>query len=95
MIMINFQKLYSISKGVYTQELDGEIILLDSNGEHYFNLNEIGTKIWQLLETGKSPQQILELIKNEYSVEEINLRKDLTTFLKELSIRCLIYPLPT
>ena len=93
--MIDFQKSYSVSKGVYTQELDGEIILLDSNGEHYFNLNELGSKMWQLLETGKTPQQMLEIIKKEYTVEEHNLRKDLITFFNELSTRCLIYSLPT
>ena len=49
---MNFQTTdrFSISDEVLSQEVNGETLLLDLEGESYFGLNEVGTRIWQLLQ---------------------------------------------
>ena len=51
---------FSISKEVLSQELNGETVLLDLQGESYFGLNEVGTRIWQLIQS----EQTVEGMKN-------------------------------
>ena len=41
----------SRSDQVLSQDLGGEAVLLDLASEQYFGLNQVGTRIWQLLET--------------------------------------------
>ena len=36
-----------ISPDVLSQEVNGETVLLDLEGESYFGLNEVGTRVWQ------------------------------------------------
>jgi hypothetical protein len=41
------QDRFSISSEVLSQEVNGETVLLDLEGESYFGLSEVGTHIWQ------------------------------------------------
>jgi hypothetical protein len=41
-----------ISKEVLSQELAGETVLLDMASEGYFGLDAVGTRVWQLLQSG-------------------------------------------
>ena len=40
----------TISPEVMSQEVSGETVLLDLQSESYFGLDEVGTRIWQLLQ---------------------------------------------
>ena len=42
---------FSISSEVLSQEVNGETVLLDLEGECYFGLNEVGTRIWRVQDT--------------------------------------------
>jgi len=45
---------YRIATEVLSQEVNGETVLLDLTGECYFSLNQVGTRIWQLLKSGQA-----------------------------------------
>ena len=51
---------FHISEEVLSQEVNGETVLLDLEGEAYFGLNEVGTRIWQLLQAEPTVVETLD-----------------------------------
>ena len=75
--MISLQQKVTISPEVLSQEVDGETVLLDLESESYFGLDEVATRIWQLLKDGNKLQTVFDTLLGEYDVEEKQLEKDL------------------
>jgi len=74
-----------ISSEVLTQEVGGETVILDLKSESYFGLDEVGTRIWQLLQEQEDIQTITTTMLNEYDVEEEQLEKDIQNLLTQLN----------
>ena len=74
-----------ISSEVLTQEVGGETVILDLKSESYFGLEEVGTRIWQLLQEQEDIQTITTTMLNEYDVEEEQLEKDIQNLLTQLN----------
>jgi len=69
---------------VLHQELGGETVLLNLVNEHYFGLDPVGSRIWQLLgETDQAGTLVARLLQ-EYEVEEPQLRGDVERLISEL-----------
>jgi len=79
----NEQKV-SISPEVLFQEVSGEMVLLDLASESYFGLDEIGARIWDLLESGSSVGEALDVLMGEYEVERETLEADVWELLGKL-----------
>ena len=73
-----------ISSEVLSQEVSGETVLLDLQSENYFGLDEVGTRIWQLLQEHNNLQKVFDIILEEYDVEGKQLEKDLNDLLDKL-----------
>ena len=56
---------FVISDEVLSQEINGETVLLDLESESYFGLNEIGTRIWQVLESEHCVAETLDTLSDE------------------------------
>ena len=82
--MISLQQKVTISSEVLSQEVDGETVLLDLKSESYFGLDEVGTRIWQLLNDGSNLQAVFDTLLGEYDVEEQQLGKDLQDHIAQL-----------
>lgn len=76
---------FQVSPDVLEQELDGETVLLDLRSDNYFGLDEVGTRVWQLLRDGKDSEAIVARMVDEFDVEIGQLRQDLEALLGELS----------
>ncbi len=74
-----------ISPEVLFRELAGEAVLLDLKSQRYFGLDEVGTRIWQLLDERRQTGGLLEALLDEFDVEEARLRRDLRAFLHRLT----------
>ena len=73
-----------ISTDVLSQEVDGETVLLDLNSEAYFGLDQVGTRIWQLLqEVGELPA-VYDIMLDEYDVDGEKLKEDLDALITDL-----------
>ena len=71
------------------REIAGDVILvpvgqtvLENNG--LFLLNEISGRIWELLQTGKSAEEIAAVLEEEYDAPAEVIRQDLEEFLDAL-----------
>jgi len=81
----NLQDQFSISGEVLSQEVNGETVLLDLNGESYFGLNEVGTRIWQLIGSQHSLSETLSILSDEYEVDREQLKADINELLAKLA----------
>jgi hypothetical protein len=77
------QKL-SISENALSQEVNGEIIILDFESESYYTLDAVGTKFWQLFTDSDSAETVIQQLVKIYTVDETALRRDVTKFVEEL-----------
>jgi hypothetical protein len=74
-----------ISKDVLAQELNGETVLLDLASERYFGLDEVSTRVWQLLHAGNERHDIIDILLKEYDVQRGDLEKDIADLFTRLS----------
>lgn len=64
------------SEEVLFQNLNGEAVLLDLASETYFGLNDVGTRIWELLESSPTLGEISKQLHSEYDVESARAESD-------------------
>ena len=72
------------SKNVLTQEVSGEMVLMDLSSEQYFGLDAVGTRVWNLLDQGTAPADLLSILLREYEVEQLQLESDIEELLGQL-----------
>jgi hypothetical protein len=84
---------FDISDEVLSQEVNGETVLLDLQGESYFGLDEVGTRIWQLLQEKSTVAQAVNTLFQEYDVSREQLESDVGQLLEKLIDAGLITPL--
>ncbi len=83
-MVIDNKVQFRISDEVVSQEIDGETVLLDMQGEEYFGLNEVGTRVWQLLQQPSTIDILFSTMIKEYAVNEKELRGDLNDIIQQL-----------
>jgi hypothetical protein len=76
---------FKISNEVLSQEVNGETVLLDLDGESYFGLNEVGTRIWQLIQSEQTVDETLRTLSDEYDVSRGQLENDVSELLDKLT----------
>jgi hypothetical protein len=76
---------FNISEEVLSQEVNGETVLLDLDGESYFGLNDVGTRVWQLLKTKQTVAEMLGTLSEEYDVSREQLETDVSELLDKLT----------
>ncbi len=74
----------TLAPDVLMQDLAGEAVLLNLNNEQYFGLDEIGTRMLEVLQESGSIAEASEVLVEEYDVEIERLKADLLKFVNEL-----------
>ena len=82
-LKLETQKI-SISEEALSQEVNGETVILDLQSESYFGLDEVGTRIWQLLQEEKDLQKVFDALLQEYDVEAEQLEQYLIELVDKL-----------
>jgi hypothetical protein len=81
---IQSDQVFKASSDVLFQEVGGETVLLDLASEQYFGLDKVGTRIWQLLNEGLGPEEMVDTLLDEYEVERERLEADVRELLGSL-----------
>lgn len=83
-LSMNLNQTIALSPDVISQEVSGETVLLDLESENYFGLDEVGTRIWQLIKETNDLNAIFNTLLEEYEVTEERLQQDITVLLTEI-----------
>lgn len=82
------------SPSVLFQEIEGETVLLDLEREHYYSLDAVGSRIWQLLAEHGDVDKLVSAMLTEFDVDEATLRRDVAELLERLKAEGLIVSAP-
>lgn len=80
----------SIAPHVIAREVGQETVLLDLESGTYFGLDGTGTRIWQLIEEGKSLSEVCDIMMSEYDVARDVIETDTIVLLAELEEKKLV-----
>jgi len=68
-------------EGLNWREIDGEVVVLDTERSHYLNLNPTGSVMWLMLAAGATERQLVHRLTQEFEVDEQTARQDVASFL--------------
>ena len=78
---MNLNQSVIICPEVIYQSVGDEIILLHLATEQYVGLNEVGARVWQLLQEEQELPKLFDALLGEYDVDSDQLASDLSELL--------------
>ena len=66
-----------------TQEIDGELVILDKENGQIHQLNSVASYIWQQIEAGLELNEILERLVSTYDIESSKAQEDLDKVIQQ------------
>jgi hypothetical protein len=78
------------AQGQVSSDLGGEVAILNLDAGMYYGLDEVGARIWELIQEPKIVKQIQIAILVEYDVESSRGEHDVLTLLQDLADEGLI-----
>lgn len=90
LINITDKTLISQTATQVSVELSGEVIILNLNDGNYYGLDEVGTRVWSLIQEPKTVIQLRDLLMSEYDVEPEQCERELKALLGELADKELV-----
>lgn len=81
-------KIYSIKSGYVFREIAGEFLVVpvtpDDGVKGMMILNPVSALLWQMLQSGKTVEELLEGVTSEFDVADDEARADILDFLAQL-----------
>jgi hypothetical protein len=74
------------------QIIDGEAMVVVPSRAEVQILNPVGTRMWELIDGQRSVGQILDVLRQEYEVDEVALEDDVRGFLDTLDRTGMLLP---
>jgi hypothetical protein len=88
--MPTLQSTIQIPKDVLFREIAGEAVILNVATGIYYGLNDVGTRMWQLLAEHGRLEPAYQALLSEYDVPAEQLQADLIKLVDELSAKGLL-----
>jgi hypothetical protein len=92
--MISLDTLLSPNPAVVWRIVDGEAVLVLPEQGKVKVLNEVGGRIWELVDGSRTVGEIVHLICQEFEVAEAIVQADTLAFVSELLDRNIFYSRP-
>ena len=92
--MQNKPSYFVAGPDVTSAELGGEAVLLNLRSGHYYGVNELGARIWQMVQKPRSIDEIIKILAHDYDVDEEVLIRDVLAFLEQLKENDLVKAQP-
>jgi len=87
---VSFSQKVSTPEDVLFRDLGGESVLLNLDNENYYGLDEVGTRMWDVLTTSTSIQTAYDTLLAEYDVAPEVLQQDITRLVEDLVVQGLL-----
>ena len=71
-------------------DLAGEAAILNLRNGVYYGLNPVGARVWNLIQTSRTVNEVRETLLNEYDVDPDRCEQDLLALLQKLATQGLI-----
>jgi hypothetical protein len=74
-----------------SSELEGEAVILDLSSGVYFGLNEVGARIWELLQAGRDLRSVRATLLEEFDVPPSRCEADLLELVRRMAADGLVH----
>ncbi len=75
----------SNNPSLLTQDMDGEVVILEVESGRYFSMDPVGSRIWNLLAELGDTDRVVEQMSSEYAVDKATLRRDIDDLVGRLA----------
>lgn len=90
---MDFTKRYQTDGEVTFQRLEDATVLVHLGSGRIHHTNLTGSRIWELLEAGKSLDETLETLSAEFDAPHEQIRQEVTEFVELLEKEKMITPM--
>lgn len=87
----SLDRIVVADKRLLFSEVRGEAVILNVHSGIYYGLDEIGSRIWQLVQEPTTLKIVLETLLSEYEVEPNRCERDLLEYIDLLSSKGLVH----
>ena len=76
--------LISQTEELVASEIDGETVMMSIENGKYYGLDNIGSFIWEQIESPVSVSDLMDMILLDYDIDRETCERDVMAFLKKL-----------
>jgi hypothetical protein len=73
------------SAGQVSSDFGEEVAILDFKAGVYYGVDDVGARVWQLVQEPKKVREIRNALLEEYEVEPVRCERDLIALLRNLA----------
>jgi hypothetical protein len=81
---LNDDSKLAVPEYVLARKAGDETVLLNLDNEHYYGLDGVGTRLWELVEAGTTFGEAVTALLADYDVERETLANDVTALVDDL-----------
>ena len=89
-ITIDLQTTVSQGDDQVSADIDGEVVMMSIEQGSYYGLDDVGSRIWELIEEPRAVGDIVDRLLNEYEVDHDTCLHDVLVFLDKLAEQNLV-----
>jgi len=75
---------------VIAQGISGNLVLLNIPSGLHYSLNDLGARVWTLCDGGRTVEEIIDALLQEYEAPVDRVREDVLTLMQELATEQLL-----
>lgn len=83
-LRINLDTIINKNLEIDDTDLDGEKVMMNLDKGEYFMMNEVGSRIWEIISEPINVKEIISTLRNEYEVDEETCKDTVIEFLGRL-----------
>lgn len=81
---ITANTVISRTEEVVASDIDGETVMMSIQNGKYYGLDDIGSRIWELMENPIKVSDLVDTLLARYEVDRESCERDVLKFLNEL-----------
>ena len=82
---INLNTIINKNLEIDDTDLDGEKVMMNLDKGEYFMMNEVGSRIWEIINEPMNVKSIVDALRSEYEVDEETCKDTVIEFLGRLN----------
>jgi hypothetical protein len=83
-VIVSKDSIVVASNDQVSSDLAGEVVMLSLKNGTYYGLDEVGARIWDLIQQPQSVGAVRDIILDEYAVEPERCERDMLALLSDL-----------
>jgi len=82
---ITTETIISQIEEIVASDIDGETVMMSIQNGEYYGLDDIGSRIWELIEKPVKVSDLIDILLERFDVDRETCERDVLKFLNELN----------